>query len=199
MREEEQAVIPAKENFSLLKVKLQRGGGLDVHYDVMEVVGNENYTNKYHVSSAKDIHPDLRNLFKDLCPIMGRMFNFTSFKTMIASTDFKATREQAEFADAFAEECIGNIEVTGVSLSGHGDGAGVVLTGLLTVSGSHKTKINTPLIRCNVEEFGFEEELKNIVCGIESEIYGYLFEGKKGKLELFGADGTGSEYGRLEL
>lgn len=110
--------IPTKEKFSLSKVKLLKDGGLDVHYEVTEVVGNESYTNKYHVLSAKDIHPDLRKLFKALCPIMGRVFNITSFKTMIATPDFKATKKQTEIAAAFAEECLGNIEVRGVSLSG---------------------------------------------------------------------------------
>ena len=42
--------IPTKEKFSLSKVKLLKDGGLDVHYEVTEVVGNESYTNKYHVS-----------------------------------------------------------------------------------------------------------------------------------------------------
>ena len=76
--------IPTKEKFSLSKVKLLKDGGLDVHYEVTEVGGNESYTNKYHVLSAKDIHPDLRHLFNNLRPIMGRVFNITSFKTMMA-------------------------------------------------------------------------------------------------------------------
>ena len=142
--------IPTKEKFSLSKVKLLKDGGLDVHYEVTEVVGNESYTNKYHVLSAKDIHPDLRKLFKGLCPIMGRVFNITSFKTMIATPDFKATKEQTEIAAAFAEECLGNIEVRGVSLSGQDDNVGVVLTGLFTVSNNQKTAISTPRMKYNV-------------------------------------------------
>ena len=191
MSEKKQTVmpIPTKEKFSLSKVKLLKDGGLDVHYEVTEFVGNESYTNKYHVLSAKDIHPDLRKLFKDLCPIMGRVFNITSFKTMIATPDFKATKEQTEIAAAFAEECLGNIEVRGVSLSGQDDNVGVVLTGLFIVSNNQKTVINTPRMKFNVETFGFEEELDYIVCDIENEVYAFLFKGKKAQLELFGADG----------
>lgn len=191
MSEKKQTVmpIPTKEKFSLSKVKLLKDGGLDVHYEVTEFVGNESYTNKYHVLSAKDIHPDLRKLFKDLCPIMGRVFNITSFKTMIATPDFKATKEQTEIAAAFAEECLGYIEVRGVSLSGQDDNVGVVLTGLFIVSNNQKTVINTPRMKFNVETFGFEEELDYIVCDIENEVYAFLFKGKKAQLELFGADG----------
>lgn len=181
--------VPTKEKFSLSKVKLLKDGGLDVHYEVTEVVGNESYTNKYHVLSAKDIHPDLRKLFKDLCPIMGRVFNITSFKSMIATPDFKATKKQIEIADSFANECLGNIEVRGISLSGQDDNVGVVLTGLFTVSNNQKTAINTPRMKYAVETFGFEEELENIVCDIESEVYEFLFDGKRAQMDLFGADG----------
>lgn len=181
--------VPTKEKFSLSKVKLLKDGGLDVHFEVTEVVGNESYTNKYHVLSAKDIHPDLRKLFKDLCPIMGRVFNITSFKSMIATPDFKATKKQIEIADSFANECLGNIEVKGVSLSGQDDNVGVVLTGLFTVSNNQKTAINTPRMKYAVETFGFEEELENIVCDIENEVYEFLFDGKRAQMDLFGADG----------
>lgn len=180
---------PTKEKFSLSKVKLLKDGGLDVHFEVTEVVGNESYTNKYHVLSAKDIHPDLRKLFKDLCPIMGRVFNITSFKSVIATPDFKATKKQIEIADSFASECLGNIEVKGVSLSGQDDNVGVVLTGLFTVSNNQKTAINTPRMKYAVETFGFEEELENIVCDIENEVYEFLFDGKRAQMDLFGADG----------
>ncbi len=66
-------LIPTEKAFALSKVKTLKDGGLDVHYEVTETMGNESYTNKYHVESAKDIHPDLRNCFDRLCPIMGRI------------------------------------------------------------------------------------------------------------------------------
>lgn len=46
-------LIPNEKSFVLSKVKLVKDGGLDVHYEVTEVSGNESYTNKYHVESAK--------------------------------------------------------------------------------------------------------------------------------------------------
>ena len=120
---------------------------------------------------------------------MARVFNITSFKSMIATPDFKATKKQIEIADSFANECLGNIEVRGVSLSGQDDNVGVVLTGLFTVSNNQKTAINTPRMKYAVETFGFEEELENIVCDIENEVYEFLFDGKRAQMDLFGADG----------
>lgn len=188
-KKEKVMLIPSKDKFSLSKVKTLKDVGLCVEYEVTEVVGNESYTNKYHVVSAKDIHPDLRKLFERLRPIMGRIFNITSFKSMVATPDFKATKKQQDIAENFAEECLKNIEVRGVSLSGQDDNVGVVLTGLFTVSNNQKTAINSPRLKYNTETFGFEEELEDIVCNIEEEVFEFLFEGKKAQMELFGADG----------
>ena len=180
--------IPTEKAFALSKVKL-KDGRLDVHYEVTETVGNESYTNKYHVESAKDIHPDLRECFDRLRPIMGRIFNITSFLSMVETDDFKANKNQKEVARNFADEMLKNINVRGVSYSGQDDNVGVVLTGLFTVSNNQKTAINSPRLKFNTETFGFEEELEEIVADIENEVYEFLFKGKKAQLELFGADG----------
>lgn len=182
-------LIPSEKAFALLKVKTLKDGGLDVHYEVTETIGNESYTNKYHVESAKDIHPDLRNCLDRLRPIMGRIFNITSFLSMVETSDFEATKKQSELSRDFADEMLKNIEVRGVSFSGQDDNVGVVLTGLFTVSNNQKTAINSPRLKFNTETFGFEEELEEIAADIETEVYAFLFKGKKAQLELFGADG----------
>lgn len=180
--------IPTEKAFALSKVKTLKDGGLDVYYEVTETVGNESYTNKYHVESAKDIHPDLRNCFDRLRPIMGRIFNITSFLSLMDTPDMKANQKQKDAARNFADEMLKNIEVRGVALSGQ-DNVGCVLMGLFTVSNNQKTAINSPRMKFNTETFGFEEELEEIICDIENEVYAFLFKGKKAQLELFGADG----------
>ena len=157
-------LIPSEKAFALSKVKTLKDGGLDVHYEVTETIGNESYTNKYHVESAKDIHPDLRDCFDRLRPIMGRIFNITSFLSMVETSDFKATKKQSELSRDFADEMLKNIEVRGVSFSGQYDNVGVVLTGLFTVFNNQKTAINSPRLKFNTETFGFEEELEAIVA-----------------------------------
>lgn len=182
--------VPSEKSFALSKVKLIKDGGLDVHYEVTETVGNESYTNKYHVESAKDIHPDLRACFERLRPIMGRIFNITSFLSFMETPETKATKAQKDAAREYADEMLRNIEVRGVSFSGQDDNVGVVLTGLFTVSNNQKTAINSPRLKFNTEMFGFEEELEEIAGDIEREVYAFLFKGKKAQLELFGADGN---------
>lgn len=182
--------VPSEKAFALSKVKLIKDGGLDVHYEVAETVGNESYTNKYHVESAKDIHPDLADCFNRLRPIMGRIFNITSFLSFMETPETKATKAQKDAAREYADEMLRNIEVRGVSFSGQDDNVGVVLTGLFTVSNNQKTAINSPRLKFNTETFGFEEELEEIAGDIEREVYAFLFKGKKAQLELFGADGN---------
>lgn len=182
-------LIPSEKAFALSKVKTLKGGGLDVHYEVTETIGNESYTNKYHVESAKDIHPDLRDCFNRLRPIMGRIFNITSFLSIVETPDFKATKKQNELSRDFADEMLKNIKVRGVSFSGQNDNVGVVLTGSFTVSNNQKTAINSPRLEFNTKTFGFEKELEEIAADIETEVYAFLFKNKKAQLELFGADG----------
>ena len=190
MEKENVMLVPKENQFALSKVKLLKDGGIDVHYEVTEVIATESYTNQYHVTSAKDIHPDLQNLFDDLAPIMGRVFNITSFLSMVETPEFKATKTQKQTAEEFADECLKNIEVRGVSLSGKGDNIGVVLTGLFTTANGQKTAINSPRMKYNTESFGFEEELERIVNEIEDEVYAFLFKGKKAQLELFDGEGN---------
>lgn len=189
MSEIKTMVIPSEKMFTLTKVKTLKDGGLDVHYEVTETIGTESYTNKYHVESAKDPHPDLMRCFDSLRPIMGRVFNITSFLSFLDTPDAKATIKLKNLARDFADGMLQNIEVRGVSYSGKDDNVGVVLTGLFTVSNNQKTCINTPRIKFSVESFGFEEELEGIVSAIEREVYAFLFKGKKAQLELFGSDG----------
>lgn len=183
--------VPSEKNFVLSKVKIVKDGGLDVHFEVAETVNNESYVNKYHVESAKDIHPDLRACFVELRPIVGRIFNLTSFLSMIEADDFGANDKQDETARNYADELLKKIEVLGIRLSGQDDNVGVVVTALLEVSmNAQKSAINTPRIKFANVNYGFEEELEDIVSRIENEVYLFLFKGKKAQLELFGADGT---------
>jgi len=61
-----------------------------------------------------------------------------------------------------------------------------VLTGLYEVANGQKSAINTPRLKLENETWGFEEELECIIANIETEVYAFLFKGKKAELSLFG-------------
>lgn len=182
--------VPSEQQFAVSKVKLAKNGGVTILYDVTEVIGEESYTNKFLVESAKDLHPDFVECFNKLRPILGRIFNLISFLSLVETPEFKATAKMKEQAREFADEVLKLVEARSISLSGKDDNVGVVISGLMTTGNNKKTAINSPLLKFNSEVYGFEEELEEICGDIEKEAYQFLFKGKKAQLELFGAAGN---------
>lgn len=191
----EQKTIPTEKNYNLSKVKLNPNGGLQADYQVTETVGGEPSVTDYHASVSRDIHPDLRGLFEDLRPIVGRVFNITSFLTFLDSDEIKLPESKKILARAFADELIAKIDVRGVSWSGTDDNTGVVITAVFETTNGLKTCINTPRIKMATISSGFEEELEKIVEAIKTEVYQFLFNGKQAQLSLFGEQAPAGESG----
>ena len=191
----EQKTIPTEKNYNLSKVKLNPNGGLQADYQVTETVGGEPSVTDYHANVSRDIHPDLRGLFEDLRPIVGRVFNITSFLTFLDSDEMKLPESKKMLARAFADELIAKIDVRGVSWSGTDDNTGVVITAVFETPNGLKTCINTPRIKMATISFGFEEELEKIVEAIKTEVYQFLFNGKQAQLSLFGEQAPAGESG----
>lgn len=180
---------PSENAFALSKVKVISGGGLDVHFEVEEACGAEVYRENYHLSSSKEIHPDLKKLFDQLKPIMARVYHLSFFRSLIETPDFKATKKQQELAEEAFKAVLVKLDVTGISLSGKDDNVGVVLTGTFTADSNQKMAINSHRMKFKDERYGFEEEMERIIGEIESEVYAFLFKGKKAQLELFDSYG----------
>lgn len=181
---------PTEDQFSLDKVKLIKGGGLDVHYTVSVALGEEIYNDKYHIESAKEIHPDLRKLFESLDIIVARTFGLTSFLSCVESLDFNANAKQKQDARDFAKKLLERIEIKGITFNGQDDNVSIIITSMLGAPGDDNgdktaSVINTPKLRYSLEKYGFEQELEEIAGNIEREVYEYLFNGKKAQQELF--------------
>jgi len=190
---EKEFEIPSEKNFNLSKVKLNPNGGLSADYQVTETVGGEPSVTDYHATVTRDIHPDLARMFEDLRPIVGRVFNITSFLTFLESDEMKLTEPKKALARNFADELIRKIDVRGVSWSGSDDNIGVVITAVFETPNGLKTCVNTPRIKVAQISFGFEEELETIVNAIKKEVYEFLFKGKQAQLSLFGESGAPAE------
>ena len=178
--------IPTEKDFNLSKVKLSPKGGLCAEYQVTVIVDGENSLIDRNETCTRDVHPDLLGLFDDLRNIVGRVFNITSFLSLLESDDFKLTESKKALARSFADELLQKIEVRGVAWSGTGDNAGVVITSVYETPNGLKTCINTPRMKMATISFGFEEELEQIVEQIKNEVYAYLFKGKQAQMSLFG-------------
>lgn len=189
--------VPSENAFKLSKVKVISGGGLDVHFEVEEVIGAEVYNENYHLASSKEIHPDLQKLFDSLKPIMARVYHLSFFRSLLATPDFKATKQQKELAENAFKEVVDKLKVTGLALSGKDDNVGVILTGTFTADTNQKMAINSHRMKFSEEKYGFEEELEAIVGDIETEVYAFLFKNKRQQLELF--DEFGEPMGTQEF
>lgn len=175
-----------EKNFNLSKVKVLPNGGLMAEYQVTEIINDEVSITDFTATHNRDLHPDLLGLFKDLRPIVARVFNINSFLTMLESGEIKVNAAGMEQARAFADKLIQNITVRGVSWSGSDDNIGVIITAVYETPNGLKTCINTPRIKLAQISFGFEEELESILGQIKTEVFEFLFNGKGAQLSLFG-------------
>lgn len=190
---EKEIKTPTEKNFNLSKVKLNPNGGLYAEYQVTETVGDEPSVTDYKATVNRDIHPDLRGLFEDLRNIVGRVFNITSFLSMLDAEEMGLSEKAKATARMYANELITKIDVRGVSWSGTDDNTGVVITSVFETPNGLKTCINTPRIKMAQISFGFEEELEAITTAIKAEVYQFMFNGKQAQLSLFGEPVTGEQ------
>lgn len=196
--EKELQTIPTEKDFNLSKVKLLPKGGIQAEYQVTQTVDGETSLIDRNETCTRDVHPDLLGLFEDLRQIVARVFNITSFLTLLESDEMKLTDAKKMIARNFADELISKIDVRGVSWSGTGDGLGVVVTSVFETPNGLKTCINTPRIKLAQISFGFEEELEQIVEAVKREVYAYLFKGKQAQLALFGQNPVDDENDPLD-
>ena len=176
---------PKRETFKLTKIKLLKDGGLDCIFEVEETYGLETFKEKLHAESSKDIHPDLRDKFKELKPIVARVFYLTFFSQLIEMDEFNATEEQQELAQKHENEIMQKIDVRGVSLSGSEKNKGIVISALLMTDMKMNTPLNLPRMKFAGTKYGFEEEMERIVEVIKEEAYLFLFENKRAQLSAF--------------
>lgn len=191
--EEKLQTIPTEKDFNLSKVKLLPKGGIQAEYQVTQVDGGEPSVLDRNETCTRDVHPDMSQMFADLRMIVARVFNITSFLTLLESDEMKLPESKKMLARNFADELIQKIEVRGVAWSGSDDNVGVVITSVFETPNGLKTCINTPRIKLAQISFGFEEELETIADAIKKEVYAYLFRGKQAQLSLFGEPTTGEE------
>ena len=191
--EKELQTIPTEKDFNLSKVKLLPKGGIQAEYQVTQTVDGETSLIDRNETCTRDVHPDLLAMFTDLRTIVARVFNITSFLTLLESDEMKLPESKKMLARNFANELLAKIEVRGVSWSGTDDNTGVVITAVFETPNGLKTCIKTPRIKMATISFGFEEELETIVESIKKEVYAYLFKGKQAQMSLFGDNGAADD------
>lgn len=188
-----------RENFSMAKVKLLKGGGiesvtvLEMNIDgaFMEIERNQ----KTPIVPDPELENPVRNLKEKLLISCDYMI----MRTIVNAPDFKATKAQKEAVEKAIDILKQKTSVTGVHVSGQDQNEGVIITGKIQAANGSNIAINSPRMRFTSEVFGFEEELEGEIAVIERELFLYLHEGKKGQLEVFSEEEQGRKPDELPL
>jgi len=176
---------PTKENFTAKKIKIGSAGGLEIDYDLTEVIGGESYQSSQNQKSSKEPHPDLaENLFK-MAPMVAQIFGFTLAREVVFKKEFDANISQKEYISKAVDELTENIKVTGVSISGKEDNIGVVITCSYAVDNRQRVALNTPRIMLKGTSRGFEEKLGELIESLKDEAYEFVFNRKVANPEIF--------------
>lgn len=168
---------PKKESFVLDEVKSKDRASLDVKAHAPRTDGAANFEMPYNGSVPVVPHPDLFDLFDKLKVRLASAFGYLHSRTVVNDSRFGANAMQKELITEATDYILADIKVTGISLSGK------ERTGLI-VKGTYKGQaINTKPLHFSNQEYG--EEIQEIADNIRSEVYEFLFKGKKAQLNAF--------------
>lgn len=168
---------PNREQFELLNMKsVDR---LSVDFNATKILIDGEETCKIPINGPYPIvpHPDLLHHMDRLKLRLAEFFGYSSFESFVAKKDFGATTAQKKLVKEFKELLLEKMRVTGLAYSGK-DKIGVVVKGVYNGSA-----INTKPLYFTNEIYG--DELQEICDAIDSEIFEYVFLGKKAQLEAF--------------
>jgi len=176
---------PLKENFKVKKIKLGSSGGLEVDFEVTEVIGAESYQSSQNQKSSKEPHPDLAEKLMAMVPMVAQIMGFTMAREVVNKKEFEGTISQKEYIAKMIDSQMENIRVTGVSISGKDENIGVVITSSFAVDNRQRVAINTPRIMLKSTSRGFEEKLADLVEGLQDEAFEFVYNRKVANPEIF--------------
>ena len=159
--------------------------GLQIDFDLSEVIGGETYQSSQSQNSSKEPHPDLAEKFVNMAPMVAQIMGFTMAKEVVNKKEFKADVLQKDLISRYVDEITGKIRVTGISISGKEDNKGVVITSSFAVDNNQRIALNSPRIMFKSSSRGFEEKLQDLVEGIEEEAYEFVYNRKVANPEMF--------------
>jgi len=178
-----------EDRFTLTKVKREKNGGLDIHFDYIVKDGEETYNNKGELADDKIPHPDLMERIKKLKPFLVDAYGFNKYRKLISNAEFQGTEDQVTKTEDLNAEILGKVDITGVSVSGQEDNRGAIITGTFDIQNGVKTALNSHRIKFSSTFFGWESEVGELIDELQKECYLYLFKNKKAQLDIpFGED-----------
>ncbi len=166
------------------KIKLVKGGGLELHFNDPIVSGSETYGRTLVVKSTVDIHPDLKTALDAMKPEFATVAGFTFIvNEMMSQPEFKATGDQSKYLEKLRVEIYSRIRINGISIAGTEEKPVIIILGDMKYPKSNATMAINPKIELSKDEYGFEDDLKAKMELVISEALEYQ-EGKQAQLEI---------------
>ena len=173
-----------RENFSLSKLKLSKGGGIEsVTIIEMNIDGSFMEIERSQKTPVVP-HPDLENTVRGLKEKLLISARYMSVFSAINKPGFNPRKDQKEEIQKLKDILMEKTTVTGIHVSGQDQNEGVIITGKIQAENGSNIAVNSPRIRFSAATFGFEEDLEAEVAVLERELFLYLHEDKKAQLEI---------------
>ena len=169
--------------FDLQKVKLDKN---EVLVDFIKVDSNEDGGKTKTPVSMKppyQVHPDLASALSSMKETVLKDFGYNKL--------LDASKGDDKVIEAW-NELICNTTVTGVALGGSDQLRGAVITAKIKTDTGTRG-VSTKRIVFSSDKLGYEKKIEETIKTVTSEVYKYLFEGKRAQLELFDTDAEASE------
>lgn len=171
-------------NFMLKKVKLN---GNKVAIEYSETAINKNGVKEIFTKTCQSEtcipHEDLVNSIGLLREYLMRSMRYFEFYEL-AKNQAGTSKEKEKVVDMFLD-LTQDVTVTGISLSGTGDFASLVITGKIKNQMNGQSAINSPKITLNGDFLGYEDVVANLANTIGSECYAFIYQNKKAAKDLF--------------
>lgn len=173
-KEEQQGRIIPFEDFILHQVKLNKGQGAVIKYEIAGV------DRVLTADCADKPHPDLVNALDELKPYYGDLLGITEGWSAFR-TGASGNIELAEKAVTGYEKCIDGIKINGITYKGdpNSEKFGVSITGSFKTPSGNYLGNATPKVTFSDDATGLEEDLEPLTEAIDKEVYEYLILKKK--------------------
>ena len=180
-----------RENFSLSKLKLLKGGGVDSTTMIeMNVDGSFMEIERKQKTPIVP-HPDLENRIRGFKEMLLISCRFMGINAVMKKPGFNPRKDQKEAVKQMQDILLERTIVTGIHVSGQDQNEGVIISGKIQAENGSNIAINSPRMRFSSAVYGFEEQLEGEVAVIEGELFKYLHEDKKAQLEILDTDQDG--------
>ena len=179
------------EQFTLVSASLLKNGGVRMRH-ILEIP-NDGVIDYIYGNEDITIEPDedFSSNFDALKPVIARIYKFDSFKSILSSDEFGASKKQFEIAKKRYQDILDTIEIKGIKLIKWNtkDDKRFIIEAEYSNNYGHILKLNKKEIHLS-SIVGIEKEIEKACEIISLEAFKYRYEGKRKQLEIPGFNGA---------